>query len=146
MDNLSIFVERLNEYMNEHGLNASTLAAAIKCSRVTVSGLLHKSHAPSTDILIALVEYFNCSADYLLGITEYPHITEFKPIKPFGDILRKCLVDSKKSEYRLRKDLEISSSLTYRWLTNKTVPQIDYLFRLRKYFGCSIDYLLGREN
>lgn len=145
MVNLSVFVERLKEYMSEQNLNASTLAANIKCSRVTISGLLNEVHSPSTEIIISLVEYFNCSADYLLGLVEYPRVTEFKPLKPFGDILRKCLIESSKSEYRLQKDLNISKSLTYRWLNNKALPKIDSLIKLKKYFGCSVDYLLGRE-
>ena len=113
MDNLSVFVERLKEYMEEHGLNTSTLASEIKFCRATVSGLLHEAHVPSTKIIIALVEYFNCS---------------------------------KITEYRLQQDLEISSSLTYRWLQNISLPKVDTLIKLKKYFGCSIDYLLGREN
>lgn len=145
MDNLSVFVERLKEYMSEQDLNASTLATKIKCSRVTISGLLNEAHAPSTEIIIALVEYFNCSADYLLGLVDYPRVTEFKALKPFGDTLRKCLKESGKTEYRLQKDLDISSSLTYRWLNNKALPKIDSLIKLKNYFGCSVDYLLGRE-
>ncbi len=146
MDNLSLFVERLNEYMSERDLNATTLADKIKCSRVTVSGLLNEVHVPSTDIIIALIEYFNCSADYLLGLVEYPRSDEFKRVKPFGDTLRKCLKENGKTEYRLQKDLNISRSLTYRWLSNKALPKIDSLIKLKKYFGCSVDYLLGRES
>ncbi len=144
--NLSLFVERLNEYMSERDLNATTLADKIKCSRVTVSGLLNEVHVPSTDIIIALIEYFNCSADYLLGLVEYPRSDEFKSVKPFGATLRKCLKENGKTEYRLQKDLNISRSLTYRWLSNKALPKIDSLIKLKKYFGCSVDYLLGRES
>lgn len=145
MDNLSVFVERLKEYMSEQNLSASALAPKINCSRAALSGLLNEAHVPSTAIVIALVEYFNCSADYLLGLVDYPRVTEFKPLKPFGDTLRKCLNESGKSEYRLQKDLNISRSLTYRWLNNKALPKIDSLIRLKNYFGCSVDYLLGRE-
>ncbi len=146
MDNLSVFVERLKEYMVEYDLNATTLALKIKCSRVTLSGLLNEAHIPSTEIIIALVEYFNCSADYLLGLVEYPRLNEFNPIKPFGDTLRKCLNENGKTEYRLQKDLNISRSLTYRWLNNIALPKVDSLIKLKKYFDCSIDYLLGRES
>ena len=146
MDNLSVFVERLKEYMGERDLNASTLANEISFSRVTVSGLLNEAHVPSTKIIIELVKYFNCSADYLLGLVEYPRLTEFKPIKPFGDTLRKCLKENGKTEYRLQKDLDISKSLTYRWLNDKAIPTVDSLIKLKNYFGCSVDYLLGRES
>lgn len=146
MENLSVFVERLKEYMEEHGLNATSLASEIKFSRATVSGLLHKAHVPSTEIIIAMVKYFNCSADYLLGLVEYPRLSAFEEVKPFGNRLRECLTAAKKTEYRLQKDLKVSSSLTYRWLNNISLPKVDTLIRLKDYFGCSIDYLLGREN
>ncbi len=131
--------------MSEYGLTASALAQEIKFSRATVSALINEIHVPSTEILIALIEYFNCSADYLLGLVDYPRSTEFKRVEPLGNTLRKCLKENGKSEYRLQKDLNISSSLTYRWLANKAVPKIDTLIRLKNYFGCSVDYLLGRE-
>jgi len=146
MENLSIFAERLKEYMDEHGLTATALASKINFSRATVSGLLHGAHNPSTEIIIALVEYFYCSADYLLGLDDYPRLTEFNTVQPFGDCLKKCLNNAKKTEYRLQRDLKISSSLTYRWLQNISLPKIDTLIRLKNYFGCSVDYLLGREN
>lgn len=53
---------------------------------------------------------------------------------------------SGKTEYRLQKDLNISRSLTYRWLSGKAIPTVDSLIALAKYFGCTVDYLLGREN
>ncbi|MGN0822958.1 MAG: helix-turn-helix domain-containing protein [Candidatus Gallimonas sp.] len=145
MVNLSIFVERLKEYMTEHELNATTLAPKIGFSRITISGLLNEAHVPSTEIIVALVEYFNCSADYLLGLVDYPRNVVFKPVKPFGESLRKCLKENGKSEYKLQKELNVSSSLTYRWLNNKAVPTVESLIKLSKYFDCSVDYLLGRE-
>jgi len=145
MYKLQNFSERLKEYMSEYNLNVSALAHEIKFSRAAVSGLINEAHAPSTEIIIALVEYFNCSADYLLGLVDYPRSNEFKQISSFGETLRKCLKENGKSEYRLQKDLKISSSLTYRWLNNKAMPKIDTLIKLKNYFGCSVDYLLGRE-
>ncbi|MDE6869017.1 MAG: helix-turn-helix transcriptional regulator [Clostridia bacterium] len=142
---MSIFAERLREYMSEHELNVSSLAKNINFSRATVSGLLNGAHTPSTEILIALIDYFNCSADYILGLVEYPRETEFNKVKPFSGILKKCLKDNGKSEYRLQQDLNISRSLTYRWLHDKAVPTIDSLVKLKNYFCCSVDYLLGRE-
>ena len=146
MVNLSIFVERLKEYMSEHNLNATALAPKIGVSRITLSALLNGVHLPSTKVIIALVEYFNCSADYLLGLVDYPKATDFKQIKPFGEILRKLLKENGKSEYRLQKDLNVSRSLTYRWLNGLALPSVDSLVKLSEYFCCSVDYLLGRQN
>lgn len=145
MINLSLFVERLKEYMTEYGLTVTELAKEIKCSRATASSLLNEAHVPSTKTLLALTECFNCSADYLLGLTDYPKLTEFQPAKPFNITLKKFLSESGTTEYRLQQDLDISTSLTYRWLTGKAVPNVNSLIKLRKKYGLSIDYLLGRE-
>ncbi len=146
MINLSVFVERLKEYMAEENLSETLLARKINVSRVTVCNLLNAAHIPSTKIFVAIAEYFNCSADYLLGLTDIPNGAKFTPKKPFGEILRKLLKENNKTEYRLQKDLDLSSSLTYRWLNNKATPTVESYIGLAKYFGCSVDYLLGREN
>ena len=143
--NMSVFVERLKEYMEDSSLSVTALAKKIGVTRETASNIVNEAHMPSTKAFVALIEYFNCSADYLLGIIDIPQNDSFGSVKPFGKILKKCLKDSGKSEYRLQEDLMVSSSLTYRWLNDKATPTINYYIRLAKYFGCSIDYLLGRE-
>lgn len=146
MKNLSNFVERLKEYMEDENLTETTLASRIGYSRITICGLLNEAHTPSTEIIIALAEYFHCSIDYLLGLTEFPNDKTFRTIAPFCERLRKCLQESKTTEYRLQQDLKLSRSLTYKWLHKNVLPSVDSLLKLKNYFGVSIDYLLGREN
>lgn len=142
---LSVFVERLQEYNNNEKFNISLLARKLGFSRITVSNVLNKKHNPSTKLLIAFVEHFDCSADYLLNKKDLPIEKEFKAVKPFGEILRRCLKESHKSEADLQRELNVSSSLTYRWLNNIAQPNVESLMEVAEYFNCSIDYLLGRE-
>jgi transcriptional regulator with XRE-family HTH domain len=145
MVNLSVFVERLKEYMNDYDLNETTLAKAIGCSRVTISNIINEAHMPSTETLIALTAYFKCSADYLLGMTDFPHEVTLKRVQPFNEILRTLLKENRKSQYNLRKELKISSSLVYKWLSGEAQPSVYSLMKLTSYFNCSVDHLLGRE-
>ena len=142
---MSEFVERLKEHMEDANLSVTALAKMIGVTRGTASNIVNGAHMPSTKAFVALVEYFNCSADYLLGKVDIPQRDSFCSVKPFGKILRKCLKDSGKSEYRLQEDLTVSRSLTYRWLHDKATPSVNYYIKLADYFGCSVDYLLGRE-
>ena len=142
---MSEFVERLKEYMEDANLSVTALAKMIGVTRGTASNIVNGAHMPSTKAFVALIEYFNCSADYILGEIDIPKSDSFDFVKPFGKILKKCLKDSGRSEYRLQEDLTVSRSLTYRWLHDKTTPTVIYYIKLSKYFGCSIDYLLGRE-
>ena len=142
-----IFAERLKELMNERNLNAPALAKEIEANRTTISELLRGNYLPSTKHLIAIVEYFNCSADYLLGLIEFPpENIQYQSVKPFAERLRLCLKESHKTEYRLQKDLNISDSLTYHWLHGNTQPTVDTLIKLSKYFGFHVDFILGRED
>lgn len=147
MDYMTSFAERLKELMTEKNLNAPALAKEIGANRTTVSELLRGNYLPSTEHLIALVEYFDCSADYLLGLVEFPPENgRYQPVKAFFERLRACLMAAHKSEYRLQKDLHISASLTYNWLHGKTQPTVHSLIELSKYFGVHVDFILGREN
>lgn len=142
---MSEFVERLKEYVKENNLSVTALAKKIGVTRETASHIVNEAHIPSTQAFIALVEYFNCSADYLLGRIDIPQSDSFDSVKPIGKILRKCLKDNDKKETDLQNDLNISSSLTYKWLHDKSTPTIINYIKLAEYFDCSIDYLLGRE-
>lgn len=142
-----IFAERLKELMGEKRLSAPALAKEIGANRTTVSELLRGNYLPSAKHLIAIAEYFNCSADYLLGLKEFsPENANYQKVKPFKERFRLCLEESHISEYRLQKDLNISSSLTYNWLHGKTQPTVDSLIKLSRYFGLNVDYILGRED
>ncbi len=142
-----IFAERLKELMSEKRLSAPALAKEIGANRTTVSELLRGNYLPSAKHLIAIAEYFNCSADYLLGLKEFsPENVYYQKVKPFKERLRLCLKETHLSEYRLQKDLNISGSLTYNWLHGKTQPTVDSLIKLSRYFGLNVDYILGRED
>lgn len=146
MDILSVFVERLKEYIDERGLSVSSLAKKINTSRATVSALTNGAHLPSTEVLLSLVKLFECSADYLLGFTDYPNAVDFSKTDSFAERLKKCMTENGISEYRLRIDQNLSGSVTYRWLAGKAEPTVESLIKLKSYFGCSFDYLLGIGN
>ena len=63
--------ERLKQLRIEKGVTQKEVAAAIG---VTFSAYAHYEQGirePSNQILISLCKYFNVSADYLLGLTDY---------------------------------------------------------------------------
>lgn len=144
--NLSIFGERLKEYMFYGGLNSVSLSKEIGVSRSTISELTRGAFLPSFKTFIKLIEYFNCSADYLLGLSnDSKENTNFKPIKPFGERLRYLIENEHKSQYGLEKQEKISGSIVYDWLEGKYLPSIENLEKVAKYFDRSIDFILGRE-
>ena len=144
---LSKFTDRMKEFMILNNVNATQLAEKTGINRSTISGLLREEHIPSTKALLAFVEYFHCSADYLLGITDdYPENSVFlTPVTTFGERFRLLLKETNISQYELTKNDKISGNLLYRWLNNQTYPSVFYLIKLSDIMGVSIDYLLGRK-
>ena len=144
MINLSVFSERLKEYMSDKNLNAPALAKQIGAERSTINGLERGAFIPSTKIFVKLITYFNCSADYLLGREEYPREEKFSPITPVWERVDKLLYQANKNKYCLKKDLNISTSVIQRWSKAVSVPSIESVDKLADYFDVSVDFLLGR--
>lgn len=145
MLNLSKLSENLQELMQEHDLNQSTLADRLGTGRTKLSDILNAKNAPRYKTLIALIEYFHCSADFLLGLSEYPREEiRYKPVPPFSRSLRNILNETDTTQYRFIRQTKISWSVLYNWLNGKTFPSVDNLVKIAGYFGCSVDSLLGR--
>lgn len=144
MVNLSKFAENLSELMERHGLNAPMLAKTLRIDRSNITRYLRGERLPQFDGFVAIVEYFNCSADVLLGRLDYAKETAFLPVIPFGERLRTVMAETKTTQYRLEKDLKISGGSIYRWLFNQALPSVESLEKLAEYMDVRVDYLLGR--
>lgn len=147
MINLSTFAERLKEYMDDFGQNAISLAEIVKSNRSSVSEYRRGILLPSASVFFEMLNYFNCSADYLLGLTDNAADGKvFKAIPPLGSQLRKVMKFCGYSQYRLEKELKISGSSVHSWLFDKSLPSVDSLEKIATHMGCTVDFLLGREN
>ncbi len=141
---MSKLSQRLQEYMQEKNLSQSDLAKETGINRSNISEFLSEKHTPSYAYFTALLYYFNCSADYLLGIADIHTEERLHILPPFSERLRVMLSERKISQMQLVKELPVSSSVLYKWLSGKAQPSTDTLIRLASYFECSVDYLIGR--
>lgn len=141
---LSKFAENLFLLMQEHNINAPALGKALKTDRTNITRYLRAERLPLYDGFVVMLEYFNVSADVLLGRKDFCNIEKFNPVQPFGTTLQRVLKETKTSQYRIQKDLGFSGSTTYAWLTNKSLPTIETMDKLADYLDVSVDYLLGR--
>lgn len=130
--------------MEERSVDQSTLANAIHIERSNISEFLSGKHAPSFEAFVSLLYYFNCSADYLLGLTDIHTEEPLHEVLPFGQRLRALLKAQKISQAQLIRELPVSSAVPYKWLSGKNYPSIESLVRLAEYLDCSVDYLIGR--
>lgn len=145
MINMSKLSENLKELMEERELNQTTLAEKLDTGRTKLSDILNAKNTPGYHTFVALIEFFHCSADFLLGLKEYPcEETTYKIVPPFQDRLRTVFRETDKSQYSFIKETKTSWSVLHGWLNGKTSPSMDSLVKTAAFFGCSVDFLLGR--
>ncbi|MBQ3220116.1 MAG: helix-turn-helix transcriptional regulator [Clostridia bacterium] len=144
MINLSKFSQTLTSLMMERNLNAPALANILKTDRSNITRYMRGERLPLFHGFVALIEYFNVSADVLLGLIDYTNDKEFLPIENFGERLKQVMLETKTTQYAIEKYTDISSSSVYNWLYANRVPTVESLVKLSEFMGVSVDYLLGR--
>ncbi|MDE7162638.1 MAG: helix-turn-helix domain-containing protein [Clostridia bacterium] len=66
---LKLFGERLKYLRTERGIGQNLLAEHLQLSNASVSYWETGKQIPSAEVIFKLANYFDVSADYLLGIT-----------------------------------------------------------------------------
>lgn len=135
---------RLQEFLRDEELNQTELAKMTGIFQSNISDYINQGVEPNYDKFIKLLKIMNCSSDYALGLIDIDTNDTFCEPLPFGERLKQILKQKGISQEKLKKELPVSSSLIYRWLTGKAFPYPTTLIRLAKYFDISVDYLLGR--
>lgn len=64
------FAERLKGLLTEKGIDQKTLAKETKLGPSTISQWINGKRQPSADYVLLMANYFDVSADYLLGRAE----------------------------------------------------------------------------
>lgn len=144
---MSKISEQLIELMNEDGYNQTTLANAMNTPRAKISLYKSGKSVPDFKYLVAFIEFFNCSADFLIGLTDYPkREIVYKPVQPFNVRLREILKLKGKSQKSLHEIKNISWNTIHGWLTATSLPSIENLKKLADFLECSVDFILGRTD
>ena len=141
---LSKFAENLLALMEEHNINAPALAEKLNLHRTSITRYLCGERLPNYEDFVALIEYFNVSADVLLGRIDYCDVESFLPVELFGTTLRRALDETHTSQYNLQQNLHYSSATTTSWLANESIPSMEHICQLADYLDVTVDFLLGR--
>ena len=146
MINIEKFSERLEELIREKGMDNKTFAREVGVPESCISYFINSLRMPTITTLVKISDYFNCSADYVLGITENTN-SSFKVCPPFSERLQ-YLIEFYKypSPKSFRKDLNLSKSRFNEWLKGTRVPSLDNIIKISEGLECSVDFVLGREN
>ena len=69
----NIFSARIIELRKASNITQSALAAAVGLNRTAITLIEKAERACSVEVLYQLAQYFNVSADYLLGLSDNPN-------------------------------------------------------------------------
>lgn len=143
MSNLS---ERLSELMFDEGLNMTQLGNILGCGEAAVSRYCAGAALPTYEFLIKIADYFKVTCDFVLGLEDESKAKNFAAPPPFDKQFKKVCEEYKISRYKLRKKTGIAESVMRYWAQGKTKPSVPNLILLaEKGFGCTVDFLVGRE-
>ncbi len=141
---MSDFNEVLKDLLLEKGYNQTDFANLLNIDLSTVNRYLSGNQMPILEIAIKIADTFNYSMDYLFGKAEINQIKSFHTCPPFSQRFRFLLKHFHKTQINLNEDAKISKSVIYYWLSGKRMPSMDNIIKLSNYFGCSIDFVIGR--
>lgn len=145
MNILEQLSERLKDLMTEADVKTPALAERTKIDQSVISKFLRAERLPSAKTLVSLADFFHCSTDYLLGLTDSLKETSFKQRPPFSKQLSFLLSYFHVTKYRLEKETKLTEETVNRWHKGRYEPTVESLIRLANYFDCSVDFILGRE-
>ena len=137
------FEERLSELLEENNLSRLKLANIINITSTTINGYFNKNYYPTIDIAIKMANYFNCSLDYLFGLTDKRNKVNLNN-QDFLHNFNLLLNENKLSISKAMKNLQMSEYNYYRWKKGM-FPKTNNLVDIAKYFGTSIDFLVGNK-
>ena len=147
MSKIGLRIKQLRKDMN---LSQIDLAKKLNISNTTLSQYETGQRIPSDDIKIQLANFFDCTTDYLLGLSENKKtpadFTDNEVYIMFRIRLKELREENKISQQKLADTLGVKQSTVGMWENGKNKPEFDTLIKISEYFDVSVDYLLGKTN
>lgn len=143
---MSKFHERLAGLIIESETSVQELSEKYGFSLSALYKWLRGVCYPSFDNLVLLADNFGCSADYLLGLKDDEvEYTANEQRQPFDVLFSDLLKEKNVSEYRLVKQTGLARSKVDEWRKATSLPSVESLVLVAKFFDVTVDRLVGRE-
>ncbi|MBO5394466.1 MAG: helix-turn-helix transcriptional regulator [Clostridia bacterium] len=65
------FAKRLKELREEKGFSKTKLAKELNTTEANICRWENGTRSPNIDSIILLCQYFKCTSDYLIGLTDF---------------------------------------------------------------------------
>lgn len=143
---INLFIKRINELMQEYNLTNYNLSKQLNCQDDIITNWRLGKYYPNLKHLILLSTYFQCSADYVLGLSDEGNFPAGDIKATFADRYKECRDRENITDYKVAKICGIQQSTISQWLNNGRQPETNNLVKLSILFHCSVEYLLGRTD
>ena len=140
------FKDRLKELIEESGLTLRQLSSKIQISTSQLSRYLNGT-IPTLTVAVKIANYFNCSLDFLFGISEKlnGNFKETFDIEKFIDRYQDLLIKSNTTHYKFCQKYTLSESSLRHWKSGN-IPSLENLIFIANTLLSSLDYLVGRKD
>ena len=139
--NLNLFSERLRALRKEKKLKQKDMAELLQCAERNYQRLEYGKTNVTATTLMFLCDYFNVSADYILGRTDC-----MEPLQTMAARIRSLREQNGLTQKNMAEILGCTPSNYQKIEYGKiNIPTTTLAF-LADYFNVSADYLLGRTD
>jgi len=144
MNNLT---QLIKDYCIDNETNIKQFANLVKISNSLVYKYVNEKVKPTFNNLVKLANFFTCSIDYLVGLDNNYRYVEPKQANKnlFFERYNNLLSNKNATHYKMAQSKNFSNSSHLDW-KNGSIPYIDTLIEIAKFFDVTIDYLLGRSD
>lgn len=138
---------KLKSLCLENNISCLQLEKFLNIHNARLSKYCQQTFFPNIDRAICLANYFNCSLDYLVGLTNIkisenlstPNIQIF--FQRIND-----LIAIEKNKTVFLNNCKLARTTLFRWKQKNIFPRLENIYNIASYYNISIDYLLGRTN
>lgn len=134
------FTSRFNELLRLTADSDTALADALGVSKQTISAWKTGARVPIQPTRRAIASHFNVSIQWLEGLTDTLHLT-FDPSRVESLCAQKGITMNE-----LAQAIGVKPALLDRMLSPGAIPSGSYLAKIADALGCSIDYLMSRDD
>ncbi len=141
------FSKRLFYILSNANISNAELSRATGISTARISNFYNGKDMPSLNNALTLANYFKCSMDFLLGLSDNKNFISKKREYSSEIFLRKIeilLSVNLISQRKFCKEIGINKSCISNWRRGQK-PKTSNLLKIAKFFNCSIEYLLRFE-
>lgn len=103
---MSVFGERLKKLRKKHKLTQPEFAKKINVGKSTVAMWETGDRHPDHDTIRKIADFFECTSDFLLGLSDHPHYTKQQQEEEFNPDLFEKLVELYKSGKLTKEDID----------------------------------------